>query len=39
LERAVRPLSERVSIHDVEIHDLEHRITRLEKPKRTATHR
>jgi hypothetical protein len=39
LERAVRPLSERVNVHDVEIHDLRQRITRLEKRKRTATGR
>ncbi len=39
LERVVRPLSERVNVHDVEIHDLQQRIMRLEKRKRTATGR
>lgn len=39
LARAFRPLSDRVNIHDVEIHDLRQRIARLEKRKRTATGR
>ena len=39
LERVVRPLSERVNVHDVEIHNLQQRIMRLEKRKRTATGR
>ena len=39
LHRVVRPLSERVNIHDVEIQELRERIARLEKPKRTASRR